>query len=91
LRGDSGNSEAREKSLLLWQKAVAGTLGVDAATPAWPEISAAAPTLQEHDHTDLEKCWLESDDALYGRNPSLNGDWCERAAGIANRIDLPRL
>ena len=91
LRGDSGNSEAREKSLLLWQKAVAGTLGVDAATPAWPEISAAAPTLLEPDRTDLEKCWLESDEALYGRNPSLNGDWCERAAAIANRIDLPRL
>jgi len=91
LRNSSDRPEAREKSLLLWQKAVAGTLGVDAATPAWPEISAAAPTLQEHDRTDLEKCWLESDGALYGRNPSLNGDWCERAAGIANRIDLPRL
>ena len=91
LRSDSGNAEAREKSLLLWQKAVAGTLGVDAATPAWPEISAAVPTLQEHDRADLEKCWLESEEALYGRNPSLNGDWCERAAVIANRIDLPRL
>lgn len=91
LRSESGNSEAREKSLLLWQKAVASTLGVDAATPSWPEISAAAPTLTEIDRTDLEKCWLESDEALYGRNPSLTGDWCERAAGIASRIDLPRL
>ena len=91
LRADSANPEAREKSLLLWQKSVAGTLGVDAATPAWPEISAAAPTLRPDDRTDLEKCWLESDEALYGRNPSLNGEWCERAAGIADRIDLPRL
>jgi hypothetical protein len=91
LRSDSENSAVRETSLLLWQKAVAGTLGVDAATPAWPEISAAAPTLQEHDRADLEKCWLESDEALYGRHPSLNGDWCERAAAIANRIDLPHL
>jgi tetratricopeptide (TPR) repeat protein len=91
LRGGAESAEMREKSLLVWQKSVAGTLGVDAATPAWPEISAAAPTLQENDRADLEKCWLESDDALYGRNPSLNGDWCERATLIANRIDLPRL
>ena len=91
LRSDSGNPEMREKSLLVWQKAVAGTLGVDAATPAWPEIFAATPSLLERDRADLEKCWLESDEALYGRNPSLNGDWCERAAGLAARIELPPL
>ena len=91
LRNGTENVEMQEKSLLIWQKAVAGTLGVDAATPAWPEISAAAPTLQENDRADLEKCWLESDDALYGRNPSLNGNWCERAGALANRIDLPAL
>jgi len=39
----------------------------------------------------LEKCWLDSDAALYGRHPSLDGDWCERAAALANRIDLPPL
>ena len=91
LRSDSGNTEMREKSLLVWQKAVAGTMGVDVATPAWPEISAATPTLQESDRADLEKCWLESDEALYGRNPSLQGDWCDRAATLAGRIDLPPL
>ena len=91
LRQSSANDELREKSLLIWQKAVAGTLGVDAATPAWPEISSAAPTLQKEDRADLEKCWLESDEALYGRNPSLHGDWCERAATLASRIDLPPL
>jgi hypothetical protein len=91
LRSGAESAEMREKSLLVWQKSVAGTLGVDTATPAWPEISAAVPTLQENDRGDLEKCWLESDEALYGRNPSLNGDWCERAAAIANRIDLPPL
>ena len=85
------SAEMREKSLLVWQKSVAGTLGVDAATPAWPEISAAAPTLQESDRADLEKFWLESDEALYGRDRSLNGDWCERAATLASRIDLPPL
>ena len=91
LRGGSESAEMREKSLLVWQKSVAGTLGVDAATPAWSEISAAAPTLQESDRADLEKCWLESDEALYGRNPGLHGDWCERAATLASRIDLPPL
>ena len=91
LRGGPESAEMWEKSLLVWQKSVAGTLGVDAATPAWPEISAATPTLQENDRAELEKCWLESDEALYGRNPSLNGDWCERAAMLASRIDLPPL
>ena len=91
LRVESANPEARDKSLLLWQKAVAGTLGVDAATPAWPEIAAATPSLQPGDREDLEKCWLEANEALYGRNPSLNGDWCERAAMLADRIDLPPL
>ena len=71
LRGGAESAEMREKSLLVWQKSVAGTLGVDAATPAWPEISAAAPTLQEIDRADLEKCWLESDPPLgpAGRGP----------------------
>ena len=91
LQTDSGNPETREKSLLLWQKSVAGTLGVDVATPAWPEISAAAPSLQESDRMELEKCWLESDNALYGREARLSGDWCGRAFAIANRIDLPSL
>lgn len=91
LRTESANPEAREKSLLIWQKAVAATLGVDAATPAWPEISAATESLQENERADLQKCWLDSDQALYGRHPSLQGDWCERAAALAGRIDLPAL
>lgn len=91
LRAEVADAEVRQKSLLLWQKAVAGTLGVDAATPSWPEIAAAAPSLQTGDREDLEKCWLDSDEALYGRNSSLSGDWCARAATLANRIDLPPL
>jgi len=91
LRAEAVNAEVREKSLLLWQKAVAATLGVDAATPSWTDISGAAPTLQEGDRADLEKCWEESEEALYGRNSVLHGDWCERAAVLASRIDLPPL
>ncbi|NDC80631.1 MAG: hypothetical protein EB090_05110 [Verrucomicrobia bacterium] len=87
----SASSETMEKNLLIWQKAVAGTLGVDSATPAWPEISLATSSLREGDRTELEKCWTESDEALYGRNPSLDNDWCERAASLASRIDLPQL
>ena len=89
LRLDFGNPEMREKNLLLWQKAVAETLGVDVATPSWSDISAASPSFRENDREDLEKCWLESEEALYGRDPGLNGDWCERASTLANRIDLP--
>lgn len=91
LRSESVDPEAREKSLLLWQKAVAATLGVDSATPSWLEISKATPTLQEMDRMDLEKCWEQSEEALYGRHPALSEDWCDRAALLASRIDLPAL
>jgi len=39
----------------------------------------------------LEKCWEQSEEALYGRHPALPGDWCDRAAVLASRIDLPPL
>ena len=79
----------RERTLLLWQKSVAGTLGVDGATPSWEDIIKGAPTLSQADQQELEKCWLESEETLYGRNQTLGEDWSERVAALAQRIDLP--
>ena len=79
----------RERTLLLWQKSVAGTLGVDGATPSWDDIIQAAPTLSQADQQELEKCWLESEETLYGRSQRLVEDWSERAEALAQRIDLP--
>ncbi len=82
------DADVRESSLLLWQKAVAGTLGIDGATPSWAEIARGTMTLTDPDRNNLEQCWQDSDKTLYGRNPSLDGDWCERASDLANRVDL---
>ena len=79
----------RERTLLLWQRSVAGTLGVDGATPSWEDIIQGAPTLSQADQQELEKCWLESEETLYGRSQRLVEDWSERAEALAQRIDLP--
>jgi len=81
----------RERTLLVWQKAVAGTLGVEGATPSWEDIIQGGPTLLEADRSELEKCWMESEEALYGRGRSLAEGWSARAMVLAQRIDLPKI
>jgi tetratricopeptide (TPR) repeat protein len=81
----------RERTLLVWQKSVAGTLGVEGATPSWEDIIQGAPTLLEEDRSELEKCWVESEEALYGRGRALAEDWSDRAMVLAQRIDLPKI
>jgi hypothetical protein len=81
----------RERTLLVWQKAVAGTLGVEGATPSWEDIIHGGPTLLEADRNELEKCWMESEDALYGKGRTLAESWSARAMALAQRIDLPRI
>ena len=79
---------ASEKALLFWQKSVAGTLGIEGATPAWGVIANGIQTMEKSDQETLEKCWADSENGLYGRNPSLDGEWCDQANGLAGRIDL---
>ena len=88
-----GNQSRREEqeNLLLWQRSVAAVFGVEEATPAWAELSQAVSPLREEDRDELEKCWERAEQVLYGRDAGLNGDWCEKAALLAARIDLPRL
>ena len=81
----------RERTLLVWQKSVAGTLGVEGATPSWEDIIQGGPTLLEADRSELEKCWMESEEALYGRGRSLAEGWSARAMVLAQRIDLPKI
>lgn len=80
-----------EKALLFWQKSVAGTLGIEGATPAWGVIADGIQTLEKSDQETLEKCWVDSENGLYGRNPSLDGEWCDQAERLAGRIDLPAI
>jgi hypothetical protein len=75
----------------VWQKSVAGTLGVEGATPSWEDIIQGGPTLLEEDRSELEKCWMESEEALYGRGRKLAESWSGRAMALAQRIDLPRI
>jgi hypothetical protein len=82
---------ASEKALLFWQKSVAGTLGIEGATPAWGVIANGIQTMEKSDQESLEKCWADSENGLYGRNPSLDGEWCDQANGLAGRIDLPAI
>ncbi|MFA9196401.1 MAG: BatD family protein [Aliarcobacter sp.] len=81
----------RERTLLVWQKSVAGTLGVEGATPSWEDIIQGGPTLLEEDRSELEKCWMESEEALYGRGRTLAESWSARAMALAQRIDLPKI
>jgi tetratricopeptide (TPR) repeat protein len=80
-----------EKALLFWQKSVAGTLGIEGATPAWVVIADGIQTMDKSDQEILEKCWVDSENGLYGRNPSLDGEWCDQAERLAGRIDLPAI
>lgn len=80
-----------EKALLFWQKSVAGTLGIEGATPAWGVIAGGIQTMEKSDQETLEKCWVDSENGLYGRNPSLDGEWCDQAERLAGRIDLPAI
>jgi len=80
-----------EKALLFWQKSVAGTLGIEGATPAWGVIADGIQTMEKSDQETLEKCWVDSENGLYGRNPSLDGEWCDQAERLASRIDLPAI
>jgi tetratricopeptide (TPR) repeat protein len=80
-----------EKALLFWQKSVAGTLGIEGATPAWGVIADGIQPMEKSDQETLEKCWVDSENGLYGRNPSLDGEWCDQAERLAGRIDLPTI
>ncbi|NBS50636.1 MAG: hypothetical protein EBS97_08570, partial [Verrucomicrobia bacterium] len=91
IREDGDEERAREKGLLLWQKAVAETLGVEGATPSWGAIALGIQTLSQPDQEELGKCWEESENGLYGRSPNLDGGWCDKAEQLAMRIDLPKL
>ena len=91
LRLEKQSRKEEQENLLLWQRSVATVFGVEEATPAWAELSQALLPLQEQDRDELEKCWDRAEQVLYGRNVGLNGDWCEKAAFLAARIDLPRL
>ena len=81
----------RERTLLVWQKSVAGTLGVEGATPSWEDIIQGGPTLLEEDRSELEKCWMESEEVLYGKGRTLAESWSARAMALAQRIDLPKI
>lgn len=81
----------REKALLFWQKAVAGTLGIEGATPAWTTLLSGLATMEKADQENLAGCWSDSENGLYGRNPNLDGGWCDQAEQLATRIDLPAL
>jgi len=83
------DTRSSEKALLFWQKSVAGTLGIEGATPAWGVIANGVQTMEKFDQETLEKCWVDSENGLYGRNPSLDGEWCDQAERLAGRIDLP--
>jgi tetratricopeptide (TPR) repeat protein len=91
IRKDDKDERARERELLIWQKAVAETLGVEGATPSWGTISQEIQTLSQSDQEELAKCWEDSENGLYGRNPNLDGGWCDQAEQLAMRIDLPKL
>ncbi|NBQ55109.1 MAG: hypothetical protein EBU36_00400 [Verrucomicrobia bacterium] len=83
-RGDSPDN-----SLLEWQKAVAGTLGVEGATPSVTEIIRGAASFTDTDREEVRNCWQETEEALYGKGNSLSANWAERAISLAERIDLP--
>ncbi|NDH86369.1 hypothetical protein EBY67_04875, partial [bacterium] len=61
------------------------------ATPSWEDIIQGGPILLEEDRSELEKCWMESEEALYGRGRSLAEGWSARAMVLAQRIDLPKI
>ena len=83
----SGNTA--DSHLLQWQKAVAGTLGVEGATPSVTEIILGAASFTESDREEIRKCWQEAEEALYSKGHLLSGEWGERAISLADRIDLP--
>jgi len=89
LRQHGENTTLRDKALLLWQKSVAGTFGVEGATPSWSDLSLVTVAMAEGDRGELEQCWGESEEVLYGRNRQLEERWCDRAWDLAARIDLP--
>jgi len=91
LREAGENTTLREKMLLLWQKSVAGIFGVEGATPSWGDLSLATAAMPGADRAELEQCWGESEEVLYGKNRQLEERWCDRAADLAARIDLPPL
>ena len=47
--------------------------------------------MSESDRKDLEQCWIDSENGLYGRSPDLDGGWCDQAEQLALRIDLPKM
>jgi tetratricopeptide (TPR) repeat protein len=91
IRGAGADEREKEKALLAWQKAVAETLGIEGATPSWPMIYPGTQTMSESDRKDLEQCWIDSENGLYGRSPDLDGGWCDQAEQLALRIDLPKM
>jgi BatD DUF11 like domain len=70
----------RIAALLIWQHTVATALGLD----------VAAPTAAQLDDQRWIDVWAGSERALYGREHTLPGGWCDRALSVCTRARRPR-
>ena len=76
------------KPLILWQQAVAKTLGLSIAVPSAESVrKTKAKCLKDPDVAAVASCYQTVEDALYGKETGVKiQDWCEEATKLANKV-----
>jgi len=81
------------RPLILWQQAVAKTLGLSTVVPNAKGVrQVQTKCLSESDIIATADCFQTVEDALYGKETGVKiKDWCDEAKGLANKVVFRRI
>jgi tetratricopeptide (TPR) repeat protein len=81
------------RPLILWQQAVAKTLGLSTVVPNAQAIrKSESRCLSEPDIIATASCYQTVEDALYGKETGVKiKDWCDEAKRLANKVAFRRI
>jgi tetratricopeptide (TPR) repeat protein len=81
------------RPLILWQQAVAKTLGLSTVVPNAQAVrQAEAKCLSESDIIAAASCYQTVEDALYGKETGVKiKNWCDEAKRLANNVSFRQI
>jgi len=81
------------RPLILWQQAVAKTLGLSAVVPTAKGVrQVKSRCLSESEIIATADCFQTVEDALYGKETGVKiKDWCDEAKRLANKVVFRRI
>ena len=81
------------RPLILWQQAVAKTLGLSTVVPNAEAVrKSESRCLSEPDIIATASCYQTVEDALYGKETGVKiKDWCDEAKRLANKVAFQRI